>query len=240
MEVKMGNVFNQWNEDAREREIRERTVHLGEGEREIGRPVEFPPSAQDRVVKIHPGGVEEVEKQGDPRRFFRCGGLEFMSLLAAEKMVLANMLSASPAVEAVTLEGESRPKLREEMLREIEEQIKLSEEVLISKLTETLLKPGPCREVLICGNEFSLKKRERLEQEREDLKVRLSTVFGGDFNLLLTYWLRPGIFKKVVESLPEGKTESELLAERQESAKRDLERHRERIKEVRDYLKKLK
>ena len=222
-----------------DREIMARTVFLGGDEREVGREF-WPNPAQERIIKTHPGGVEEVEKQGDSRRFFRCGGLEWMSLLAAEKMVLANMLSASPAVEAVTLEGESRPKLREEVLQAIGERIKLSEEVLISKLTETLLKPGPCREVLICGNEFSLKKRTHLEQDREDLKARLSAVFGDDSTLLLTYWLRPEIFKKVVESLPQGKSEAELLAERQEDAKADLERHRSRIKEVRDYLKKLK
>ena len=225
-----------------DREIMARTVFLEGGEREIGRPVEFSLVAreQEKIVKVHPGGVEEIEKRGDYRHYFRSSGLEFLSLLAAVKMALANMLSASPDIEAVTIEDELRPKMREEMLREIGEQIKLSEEVLISKLTETLLKPGPCREVRICGNEFSLKKRTHLEQDREDLKVRLSTVFGGDFNLLLTYWLRPGIFKKVVESLPEGKIKSELLAERKEAAKADLERHRSRIKEVRDYLKKLK
>ena len=231
------SIFNQWSEDAREREIRERTVHLGEGEREIGRPVEFPPSAQDRVVKTHPGGVDEIEKGGDSRRFFRYAGLEFMSLLAAEKMVLANMLSASPSVEAVTLEGESRPKLREEMLREIEARIKPLEDALISKLTETLLKPGPFHEVLISENPFQ--KKRHVAAGEEDLKGKLGAVFGDEI-LLLTYWMRPEIFKRAIESLPQGKTEAELLAERQEDAKVDLERHRGRIQEVRDYLRKLK
>lgn len=220
-----------------DREIMARTVFLGGDEREVGREF-WPNPAQDRIIKTHPGGVEEVEKQGDSRRFFRCGGLEWMSLLAAEKMVLANMLSASPAVEAVTLEGESRPKLREEMLREIEARIKPLEDALISKLTEKLSQLGPFREVLISQNEFH--KKKHVAAGDEDLKERLRAIFGDDSTLLLAYWLRPEIFKKVVESLPQGKSEAELLAERQEDAKADLERHRSRIKEVRDYLKKLK
>lgn len=236
------SIFNQWNEDAREREIRERTVYLEGGERAVGRPVEFSLVAreQEEIVKTHPGGVEEVEKRGDYTHYFRIGGLDFLTLRAAVKKALANMLSASPDIEDISLEDELRPKMREEMLREIGELMKLSEEVLISKLTETLLKPGPFREVLICGNDLLITKKEHLEQDRKDLKARLRAVFGDDSNLLLTYWLRPEIFKRAVESLPEGKTEVELLAERQEGAMQDLERHRGRIQEVRDYLKKLK
>ena len=225
-----------------DREIMARTVFLEGGEREIGRPVEFSLVAreQEKIVKVHPGGVEEIEKRGDYRHYFRSGGLEFLSLLAAVKMAMANLLSALPSAEDVSLEDELRPKMREEMLREIGEQIKLSEEVLISKLTETLLKPGPFREVLICGNDLSFKKRKHLEQDREDLKARLAAIFGDDSNLLLTYWLRPEIFKRAVESLPQGKSEAELLVERKEGAKEDLSRHRSRIEEVRNYLKKLK
>jgi hypothetical protein len=153
-------------------------------------------------------------------------------------MALSNLLSASTSVEEVKLEGESRPKCRDEILGEIAGMIKPLEDALVEKLTKKLLEPGPFCDVLISENEFQ-KKREA-ESSGEDLKTRLSTVFGDDFNLLLAYQLRPEIFKRAVENLPQGKTESELLAERQESAMQDLERHRERIKEVRDYLKKLK
>lgn len=225
-----------------DREIMARTVFLEGGEREIGRPVEFSLVAreQEKIVKVHPGGVEEIEKRGDYRRYFRCGGLDFLTLRAAVKMALANLLSASPAAEKVTVEDELREKLRGEMLGEIKAHIGVLENSLISKLSETLLKPGPFREVLICGNDLLFTKREHLEQDREDLKARLAAVFGDDSTLLLAYWLRPQIFERAVESLPQGKSEGELLAERQESAKRDLERHRGRIQEVRDYLKKLK
>jgi hypothetical protein len=223
-----------------DRKIKARTVFLGGDEREVGREF-WPNPTQEKLIKTHPGPVDEIEKQGEPRHYFRYGSLEFRSLFSVVKMALANMLSSTAAVEAVKLEGESRPKTRSEILEEFVGMIKPLEEALVAKLTETLLKPGPCRETVISHTELTaFQKKKHAEEEREDLSAKLISVFGGDLNFLLTYWLRPEVFKQAVKNLPEGKTEAELLAERREDAKADLENHRRRIQEVRDYLKSLK
>lgn len=223
------------SEEEREADRQSRTVFVSPGESETGFP--YRDDETDKPLGIVLGIIGEVQKLGVYGSVFRYGGLEFRTKAGAVKSYIDHLVRDSLTHDSPSLEGRTREKTALECGEEIKQAISAAEAELTSKLGEVLKREGPWRSVLISSIDDSLAKRESDARGREDLADRLDDCFGSRLVLWLTATLKPEIFRKAIENLPAGETESDLMTEAEGSLKRDRAVRQRRIEEARDFLR---